>query len=162
MNILTDSLDLNHLQHIHCTYKTFPVCLKHLHTYFFYQLDKHSWNCKNTPAKKETRERERERKIRLIRTARSCFENHNHISRWQCRYMAIEFPMSVIIYGPWKTSRNSFIEYKGWYTCTHGARFLECSGYLKGLGTFCNTKDNVHRHTLNLHCLKIMIVESVP
>ena len=33
---------------------------------------------------------------------------------------------------------------------------------LKDLGTFCNTKHNVHRFTLNLHRLKIMIVESVP
>ena len=33
---------------------------------------------------------------------------------------------------------------------------------LKDLGTFCDTKHNVHRFTLNLHRLKIMIVESVP
>ena len=33
---------------------------------------------------------------------------------------------------------------------------------LKDLGTFCNTKPNVHRFTLNLHSLKIMIVESFP
>ena len=33
---------------------------------------------------------------------------------------------------------------------------------LKDLGTFCNTKHNVHRFTLNLHRLKIMTVESVP
>ena len=33
---------------------------------------------------------------------------------------------------------------------------------LKDLDTFCNTKHNVHRFTLNLHRLKIMIVESVP
>ena len=33
---------------------------------------------------------------------------------------------------------------------------------LKDLGTFCNTKHNVHRFTLNLHRLKIMIVESFP
>ena len=31
----------------------------------------------------------------------------------------------------------------------------------KDLGTFCNTKHNVHRFTLNLHRLKIMIVESL-
>ena len=33
---------------------------------------------------------------------------------------------------------------------------------LKDLGIFCNTKHNVHRFTLNFHCLKIMIAESVP
>ena len=33
---------------------------------------------------------------------------------------------------------------------------------LKDLGTFCNTKHDVHRFTLNLHRLKLMIVESVP
>ena len=33
---------------------------------------------------------------------------------------------------------------------------------LKDLGTFCNTKQNVHRFTLNLQGLKIMIVESFP
>ena len=32
---------------------------------------------------------------------------------------------------------------------------------LKDLGTFCNTKHNVHRFTLNLvHSLKIMIIQS--
>ena len=34
--------------------------------------------------------------------------------------------------------------------------------WLKDLGTFCNTKRNVHRFTLNIRCLKIMIVESRP
>ena len=33
---------------------------------------------------------------------------------------------------------------------------------LKDLGTFCNTKHNVHKFTLNLHRLKIMIVASFP
>ena len=32
----------------------------------------------------------------------------------------------------------------------------------KDLGTFCFTKHNVHRFTLNLHPSKIMIVESLP
>ena len=36
--------------------------------------------------------------------------------------------------------------------------------YLKDFGTFCNTKlkHNVHGFTLNLHSLKIVIVESFP
>ena len=36
-----------------------------------------------------------------------------------------------------------------------------CLG-LQDLGTFCNKKHNVHRFTLSLHSLKIMIVESLP
>ena len=41
--------------------------------------------------------------------------------------------------------------------------FDKCSLVLvKDLGTFCNTKPNVHRFTLNLYRLKIMIVESFP
>ena len=50
-----------------------------------------------------------------------------------------------------------------------GEDYIEDSGgwyktqsfFLKGLGTFCTTQNtNVHRLTLNLHDLKIMIVES--
>ena len=33
---------------------------------------------------------------------------------------------------------------------------------VKGVGTFCNIKHNVHRFTLNLHGLKIMMIESFP
>ena len=43
--------------------------------------------------------------------------------------------------------------------CLHGNII---NAILKDLVTFCNTKHNVHRFTLNLHRLKIMIVESVP
>ena len=32
---------------------------------------------------------------------------------------------------------------------------------LKDLGTFSNTKHNVHRFTLNVHGLKIMIIQSL-